>query len=58
MLMKISLILICLFVNKFVKKNAFDRVRDITEIKLCEHGTIHKFFTRDICLNIQITGKF
>lgn len=46
------------FFTLFVKKNAFDRVRDITEIKLCEHGTIHKFFTRDICLNIQITGKF
>lgn len=40
------------------KKNAIDTFRDVTEIKLFVHVTVHKIFTRNICLNIQITDRF
>lgn len=40
------------------KKNAIDTFRDATEIKLFVHVTVHKIFTRNICLNIQSTDRF
>lgn len=40
------------------KMQWIDSEVDITETKLFVHVTIHKFDTRNICLNIQITGRF
>lgn len=56
MLMKTCLLFLTLLVKR--KMLWIDSEINITETKLFVHVTIHKFGTRNICLNIQITGRF